>query len=250
MLLSLSSWAGLPPVVSIIIDDIGYQATNDKQALALPGAITYAILPHTPGATTAIAEVIHSSRELMLHMPMEKSHSHHKAEAPGTLKHAMEWINFVRSMQANIAAVPGIVAVNNHEGSGLTADRERMKWFMQELSRHQGLAFIDSRTTHHTVALDTAIEHGIPATRRDVFLDYAPGKISQQFELLIETSKRQGTAVAIAHPNQETIMFLRENLPRLQQEGIRLVPISQILERRNQKIKTRRAHVQGVGTAR
>lgn len=242
--------AELRPAVAIIIDDIGYRALDDRRALELKGDITYAILPHTPGAQDAIDVVKESNRELMLHMPMQKSHSFNKAEAPGTLKNDMDWLTFVGLIQKNLAAVPGIVAVNNHEGSGLTANSERMRWLMQELARHPGLAFIDSRTTHHTVAQTTAHEHGLATTRRDVFLDHEPEKIAEQFELLIKKAKREGTALGIAHPHKTTIRFLRKNLPRLEQEGVNLIPISQLLARRSQHVTTREAHVQSIGSSR
>ena len=147
----------------------------------------------------------------------------------------MDWITFVRTVQKNLAAVPGIVAVNNHQGSRLTADSQRMHWLMEELSRHHGIAFIDSRTTHHTVALETAKSYGLASTRRDVFLDYAPGKIAQQFKELINKARRQGSALAIAHPHMETITFLRSHLGQLKQLGIDLVPLSQLIAMRQHK---------------
>ncbi len=237
------------PAVAIIIDDIGYRTQNDRQALALPGPISYAVLPHTPGADEAIRSVRKSNRELILHMPMEKAHSRSKAEAPGTLKQDMNRINYVRAIHRNIAAVPGIVAVNNHEGSGLTADMERMRWLMEELAEYPHLAFIDSRTTRHTVALNTAREYGLATTHRDVFLDHEPEKIHEQFELLIETARRNGTALGIAHPHKETIRYLRRQLPALERRGVQLVPVSRLLKHQ-QHIKTGRTHVKGIGAAR
>jgi len=224
------------PIISIIIDDMGYQMEQDHNALSLQGSITYSVLPHAPGAY----QVLHAARagghEVMLHLPMESVDNRHNP-SPGMLTRSMDWITFVRTVQRNLAAVPGIVAINNHEGSLLTADSERMQWLMEELSRHCGIAFIDSRTTHHTVALKTARQYGLAATRRDVFLDYAPGKIEQQFEELIRKAKSQGSALGIAHPNKETIEFLKNNLENLKQQGIDLVPVSQLIAKRQQPVQ-------------
>lgn len=223
------------PIVSIIIDDMGYRLEQDQHALTLSGPVAFSILPNTPGAKRILNAARDAGFEIMLHLPMESKGSN-GAMSPGTLTSDMNWITFVRTVQANLAAVPGIVAVNNHQGSSLTADYQRMRWLMQELSYHRGMAFIDSRTTHHTVALEVARKFGLPATRRDVFLDYAPGKIAEQFDLLIDKAKSTGSALAIAHPHEETISYLKANMHRLAQHGIELVPVSQLIAKRQQQL--------------
>jgi len=221
------------PIVSIIIDDMGYRLEQDRKALSLKGPLAYAVLPNTPGASRVLELANASGNEVMLHLPMEPADTS-RLPAPGTLTRSMDWITFVRTVQKNLAAVPGIVAINNHEGSSLTADPRRMHWLMEELSRHRGVAYIDSRTTHHTVALKIAREFGLPATRRDIFLDYEPGKIEQQFDELINKARQDGSALAIAHPYEETIDFLRAHLGQLEQQGIDLVPVSQLIKMRQQ----------------
>ncbi len=249
-LLCLAAQAGQnDPAIAIIIDDIGYRAEADRQALALPGPVNYAVLPHTPGAAQAIRSVRQSNRELILHMPMEKMHSLDKTETPGTLKQDMNRTHYVRTIHQNIAAVPGIVAINNHEGSGLTANVKRMRWLMEELAEYPRLAFIDSRTTRHTVALTIAREYGLTATHRDVFLDHDPEKIHEQFELLIEIARRNGTALGIAHPHKETIRYLHRQLPTLEKRKMQLIPVSRLLKRQ-QHIETERIHAKGIGPTR
>lgn len=216
------------PVVAIIIDDMGYQMVRDRNALSLDGPLTFSILPNAPGAQHVLQVAKANGFEVMLHLPMESA-DNSRRYSPGTLTHSMNWITFVRTVQRNLAAVPGIVAINNHEGSRLTADSQRMHWLMEELSRHQNIAFVDSRTTHHTVALKLARQYGLPSTRRDIFLDYAPGKIKQQFQEMIDKARRDGSVVAIAHPHAETIAFLEEHLGELKQQGIELVPISRLI---------------------
>ena len=237
------------PAVAIIIDDIGYRIHDDRQALALPGPFSYAVLPHTPGADEAIHSVRESNRDLILHMPMEKLHPQNKAEVPGTLRQDMSQARYIRTIHRNIAAVPDIIAVNNHEGSRLTANTERMRWLMKELASYPHLAFIDSRTTRHTVALSTARQYGLITTHRDVFLDHEPEKIQDQFDLLIETAKRNGTALGVAHPHKETIRYLRSQLPALEQHGVHLIPVSELLKRQ-QSVKTGRTHAKGIDSTR
>lgn len=220
------------PIVAIIIDDMGHQLDQDRRAMALQGALTYSVLPKTPGVGEIVRTARKNGNELMLHLPMESLKSD-RYPAPGTLTDRMNWTTFVRTFQSNLASVPGVIAVNNHQGSKLTADYQRMQWLMQELAFHR-LAFVDSRTTRHTVALNTARQYGLPSTRRDIFLDHDPGKINEQFNELIQRARRNGSALAIGHPREETINYLHKNLGRLQQEGIKLVPVSQLIAARQQ----------------
>lgn len=217
------------PSIAIIIDDIGYQFEHDRAAMTLPGPLTFAILPHTPGVKEALKIVKARGYEVMLHLPMQSSGYQHRL-APGTLTRDMDWATFIRTVQSDLASVPGAIAVNNHEGSWLTADTERMHWLMQELTRHQNMVFIDSRTTRHTVALKTARYYGLPAARRDVFLDHEPGHIEEQFKELVRRARDKGTALGIAHPHPETVAFLRQNLPELEKQGIKLVKLSRMMQ--------------------
>ena len=54
------------PVISIIIDDIGYHTLPDRDMIELPGAIAYAFLPHAPH-TRRLAKYAHSlNKEIIL----------------------------------------------------------------------------------------------------------------------------------------------------------------------------------------
>ena len=105
-----------------------------------------------------------------------------------------------------------------------------MGWLMDELARRDGLFFIDSYTTHHSVALRIARESGIPATKRDVFLDHErrAETVLRELERLKKLARERGAAVAIGHPYPETLEVLEKALPALAEEGIELVPLSQL----------------------
>ena len=47
-------------------------------------------------------------------------------------------------------------------------------------------------------------------------------------------ARRDGTAIAIGHPNDATLTVLEAELPRLSALGIRLLPISKLIEYRKQ----------------
>jgi polysaccharide deacetylase 2 family uncharacterized protein YibQ len=223
----------LAPVrIGLIIDDLGNQKRAGEQALGLPGSVTYAFLPQTPFTWELAIKAHELNKEVMLHLPMESDLGNRLGE--GALTLAMPKANFVATLRRNLSSVPYAVGVNNHMGSLLTRDPTAMRWLMTEL-RQLGLYFIDSRTSKATVAERVAQRHLVNSARRDVFLDNVPDKtlIRLQFQKLLAIARERGEAIGIGHPYGATLAVLREELPKLKQQGIELVPISQILQDRS-----------------
>lgn len=219
-----------PPRIAIIIDDLGYAEAAGRRAIGLPGPVSVAVLPDTPRGR-ALAELARSEgRDVLLHLPLQSQLPRAEVE-PGGIVLDMSRNEFARAFAASLASVPHVVGVNNHRGSLLTRHPGHMRWLMEEIRARDGLIFIDSYTTHHSVALDAAIEAGVPAVRRDIFLDNDrnPAHIAGEFERLKRLARRQGTAVGIGHPYPETLGFLEQQLPQLAAEGIELVSISALV---------------------
>ncbi len=221
------------PAVSIIIDDLGEQRALGERAVALPGEITYAFLPHTSHAVH-LAELAHQqNREVMIHIPMQPVGDNNLGKGGLTLDMSQQ--SFIATLKGNLNAVPHISGINNHMGSLLTQHPGKMAWLMQTLSEEHGdLFFVDSRTTEHTVAYTIAAEFEIPRINRNVFLDNirTEKEIGIQFKRLLTLAKRHGTAVAIGHPYPETLKFLEQMLPTLQQQGIELIKTSSLIQRK------------------
>jgi polysaccharide deacetylase 2 family uncharacterized protein YibQ len=106
-----------------------------------------------------------------------------------------------------------------------------MRWLMEEIGARGDLFFVDSYTTHLSVALSAAEEAGVPARKRDVFLDSdaSPAGIAREFERLKALARENGTALAIGHPYATTLAFLESALPQLDKEGIVLVGIRELV---------------------
>jgi len=172
----------------------------------------------------------------MLHLPMQSVE--HRQKSPGTLNLHMTKNAFIKQLRLNLNAVPHIRGVNNHMGSLLTRHPGHMGWLMDELAQHSGLYFIDSKTTSKSIAKKIATEYKVPNLSRDFFLDPDNNKntLRQQFNLFIQKINQRGYALAIAHPYPETIKFLKKNIKELKQQGIKLIPVSELIHIANQPI--------------
>jgi polysaccharide deacetylase 2 family uncharacterized protein YibQ len=221
------------PFIAIVIDDLGNQLDPGQRTLALPGALTVAVLPHTPHARLLAEQGHEAGKEIMLHLPMQATH-------PFPLGHGAITVDMDRdtlreTFHAALASVPHTRGVNNHLGSLLTRHLGHMQWFMEEMAALEGLYFVDSRTTALTVAQRVAHHQGLSTTRRDVFLDAAPHDetfVEAQMDVLLALARRQGHALAIGHPYSATLNVLERHLPHLHEQGIELVTVSEYLKRK------------------
>ena len=213
--------------IALIIDDLGNHLAAGKAALALPGPVTYSVLPHTPYGRELAEQAHEQNKQIMLHLPMEAHQGFPLGEGGLTLE--MSKAEYIQTLQEALVSVPHVEGINNHMGSLLTRDPTAMRWLMSTI-RENGLFFIDSRTTDKTVAEQVAKKNLVNATRRDVFLDNVQDKemIRRQFRKLIGIAKRKGNAVGIGHPYPKTVTVLAEELPKLSKEGVELVPASQL----------------------
>ncbi|WP_260680404.1 divergent polysaccharide deacetylase family protein [Thalassotalea sp. PS06] len=214
--------------VAIVIDDIGYRHT-DRAALLLPRQVAFAVLPHTPHGKDLAKQAWQQQREIMLHVPMESIKGLNPG--PGALTSTMSEQHIQETLQAQIDDIPHVIGINNHMGSRLTQMSMPMESTMKFLKAND-LFFLDSRTSKFSQAEYIARQHGVPSLHRKLFLDNKLDEsyIENQFQKLVNLSKRDGTAIAIAHPHPKTLKVLHRMLPTLSKHQIELVHISTLLQ--------------------
>jgi polysaccharide deacetylase 2 family uncharacterized protein YibQ len=219
-----------PPRIAIIIDDLGYERAAGERAIALPGPLAFAVLPGAPRSGQLAAAAHSRGKEVLLHLPLQARKDNEPAE-PMSLTLEMSRLQFARVLAESIDAVPHISGINTHRGSLLTMHPGHMGWLMDEISVRGDLFFVDSYTTAQSVALRMARESGVPAVKRDVFLDpdRAPETVQREFERLKKIAREQGYAVGIGHPYPATLDFLTAALPRLAADGYELVGIGELI---------------------
>ncbi len=218
------------PVIALIIDDLGYRYSEGARVTRLPGPVVCAVLPDTPQGR-ALAELANANgKEVLLHMPMQSMNPDLPQE-PGVMSIDDSRPRLTHRLALGLDSVPYAIGINGHRGSLLTRHPGHMRWLMDELGARR-LLFVDSYTTHHSVALQLAGEVGVPATRRNVFLDNdtSPAGIRAEFERLVRLAHRDGSAVAIGHPYPSTLAFLEDALTRLDEYRVDLVGIRELIE--------------------
>lgn len=214
--------------IALIIDDMGNRQ-RDAHAFALPVEIAFSILPHKPLSTPYSLRAAEQKREVMLHIPMESLAG--RKLGPGSITADMHPSTIHQVLKNALSTVPHAVGVNNHMGSKLTQLTLPMTSTMDFLQQNN-LFFVDSRTTRFSKARYIARQKGVLSTKRNVFLDHNTqmSQIDAQFNRLVRLARKYGFAVGIAHPYPQTVDYLQRHLPNLDSKGIRLVPLSDVLQ--------------------
>ncbi len=218
------------PQVAIIIDDLGYNPELDQELYQLDYPLTLAVLPflsHTKEATETFASK--ENFELLLHLPLEPIDENQKEKEMATVDMSREQI--ASFLDDALREMEGVEGINNHKGSRFTSNEIKMRYLLEEI-RQRDLFFVDSYTLADSVGYPLSLEMGIPTVRRDVFLDYNDDKqaIIEKLQELEEVARENGVAIGIGHHKENTIQALKEELPRMEEQGIELVVISDVLE--------------------
>jgi polysaccharide deacetylase 2 family uncharacterized protein YibQ len=223
-----SDTAGTP--MAIIIDDFGYQSEPIELFAAINHPFTFSVLPNQPFSKEAAARALSSGHQAMLHLPMEPLSIPEQVEKDMiTVKMTDAEIQEITNRA--IHTLPGVIGVNNHQGSRATADRRVMRAALMTIKANQ-LFFVDSHTSGQTIAVDVARGMGIQAAENDLFIDNSSdiSAIKTQLRAAQRTALKYGSVTVIGHARSNTATALREMIPELEANGIRLVFVSQLVK--------------------
>lgn len=216
------------PVIAIVIDDMGVSQKRTRDITSLKAPLTASFLTYGRNLEPQVNDALAAGQEVMAHTPMQ---AHSNADtAPDVLTIAMSTDEVKAGLNIMLDKFHNIKGINNHMGSRLTEDLERMDAVM-EILKERGLFFLDSKTSAFSVAKQAARRNGVAYATRHVFLDNENNVdyIKKQLAIAERIARRNGYAVAIGHPKTGTYKALKEWLPGLNDKQIRLVPLSEIV---------------------
>ncbi len=219
------------PRIAIVIDDLGLSRAASIEFSRMDGPLTLSYLPYAKDLAWQTATVRKSGHELLVHMPMEPQNTIKADPGPEALYADLTDIEFDRRLDWNLRRFNSFVGVNNHMGSGLTANGPKMARVIAYLKR-EGFLFLDSLTTPKSKGHLIADKMGIPYQTRDIFLDNKRNisAINKQMRIVERIADKRGYAIAIGHPYPETIAVLKEWLATRENRGYELVPVSSLMK--------------------
>ena len=208
------------PILTIIIDDIGYNIERVKEFLDIEYPITYAVIPFAPHGKEVAQLITKKQKPILIHMPMEPISWPRHDPGPQALFTNDATEDIQNKILQGINIVPQAGGMNNHMGSKFINTEKSVHIFFQTLKK-KGLFFVDSKTIQSKVAQKLAQQYNIKYYARDVFLDNNRNEYKIMSQLLAAAwiAKKKGTAIALGHPYAATRNVLRVCLPLLVENG-------------------------------
>ncbi len=182
-----------------VIDDVGNSTTNMDLFLKIKFPVTYSILPQLPFTKECARILRANNKEIMMHFPMEAIGG--KDPGPGAIYLEMSEAEVRETIEENLRDLPLIRMVNNHQGSLITADREKMTLILG-IFKEKNIKFLDSLTTGKSVVGEVSKDLGLTYIKRNsIFLDNEKNKESmlKAIESGFEVAAKNGYAVMIGH---------------------------------------------------
>lgn len=217
-------------MVAIDIDDMGVDVSDTAIAMKiLPPAVTFAFLPYGPNIRAQVDEARRLGHEILVHVPMQPDNPR-LDPGPMVLKVDQTAAEILRRLDWDLGRFSGYVGINNHMGSRFTSNAADMRVVMRALKARR-LMYMDSETIASSVGYRVAMVYGVPAVRRDIFLDDVPTKekVLAQLAKTVAYAKRYGRVIAIGHPHPGTLAALKAWLPTVEKDGVALVPLTALL---------------------
>ena len=229
--------AGKKAYIVIIIDDFGYNGIGTDEMLELEIPFTAAVLPFCEG-TVDICEKISEYNnyiDIIIHLPMEaKTGSRSWVGEKGIFSEMTD--EQVRSIVRDAIEMVGCaIGVNNHMGSLIMEDNNKMNIIMDVISDN-GLIFVNSKTTGDSTAKDVAKKYDISYYERVVFIDHSNdvSLVINQLKKAAEIALDEGYAVAIGHVGpaggKTTIQGILDVREELEDMGIEFITLGELDE--------------------
>ena len=204
-----------------VFDDGGQNIDQLKKFLELPFPITVAVLPQIAHSVEAADLVRKSGNEVILHQPMQ-SVNESINPGPGAITPDMTDAQIISQLFINMEQIGPIAGMNNHEGSGITADAEKMEIILTTASEY-GIYFLDSRTNVETQVPYVAKELGYSYYERNIFLDNEKTRENALTELKkgLALANKSGSVIMIGHIWSADFLpsLLQEIYPELKAKG-------------------------------
>ena len=216
------------PKLAIVIDDVGENQSLLKGLLGLDLPLTFAVWPNASFTRKAVERISQKRLDILVHFPMEPMGYPKVRPGNDALLVSMGETEIRDRIKDSLKQIPEAIGVNNHMGSRFTAYEPGMTVALAEFKRN-GLFFLDSMTSSHSVGRKVATATAIPFYKRDTFLDNVKdvNAIVHQLKKAERVARRTGVAIAIGHPHKETLAALR-SWQKHRDATVIVVPLSEL----------------------
>lgn len=220
-----------PPKLAILIDDVGMNTKTTTYFKKIDRPLSFATIPYLPKTNQATKILKDAGFEVILHMPMEGSNDILNRRTVGLIKPSMTEKEIYDKFDGAIENLGAVKGFNNHMGSRFTNDPEKMRSLLSYVKKKE-MFFIDSNTNSKREGYKIAKELDIPTYYTSYFIDNSHKKedIMEAIKVSVRLAMERDKVLVIGHYRKETAEAIYEMLDYIEDEGVELVSISEVLE--------------------
>ncbi len=224
------------PMIAVVLTRLGLGPAATAAALRLPSGVTLAFASYARDLQAQIDRARASGHEVLLDLPMEPMRYPAIDPGPRALLVSLSSIEILDRLDWHLGRATGYTGVTHDMGSRFTASRDALRPVLAAI-KARGLYFLDSRTSSRSQGVKLASSMGLRVAANDRFLDAQASReaIEGRLAEIERIARRRGFAVAVGHPFPVTLDRIAAWLPTLEEKGLRLVPLGEVIARRNAK---------------
>jgi uncharacterized protein len=236
VVLGLAWYSALPrtdgatahPRVAIVFEHAGPSLDDLKPIYAMHQPFGLGIFLYQRYSAQIMRDAAAHGLTPILHLPLESIRPADVGPVKGIVWTRMSDAGIARTINDDLATVPGVVGVSSHAGSRATANRRVMTVVLSVIRAH-GLWFQENRTTPDSVALEVARAEGLRRVLVTTYLDDPPTGIDAKVVALLKTAVSRGWAIAGAHITTGAPEIVARHLEEFRDAGVVFVPITSFL---------------------
>lgn len=219
------------PKLAILIDDVGMSLGAAEYFGEIDKPLTFATIPFLPKSREGTKKLKEYGFEVILHMPMAGSSDSLNKRTEGILLTGMNKNEIYDAFDRALEDVGSVDGFNNHMGSRFTSNEIKMRELLGYAKR-KNLYFIDSNTAIKNMGYPISKEIGVPTFYCSHFLDNSREMEDMKKELsrAARMAAAKERALVIGHYHKGMAQAIKEMLPYIEEQGVKLVFARELLE--------------------
>jgi len=208
------------PRIALIFDDLGESLKDLKEIYSLDTPFTISVIPNLKFSKNIAHIASRCGFSVLIHLPLEPASSQrYQTDKYRFITSDLSKREVISLLRQYLNSIRIAIGVNNHMGSLATENRQLMKIVLSELKR-RGLIFIDSRTSLKSIAYEEARKIELISGYNQGFLDAIDNikVMEERMSELKDLAQEKGKIIIIVHPRQNTLRFLKAQLPLLREK--------------------------------
>lgn len=218
-------------VIGEIGSDTSYQTV--VAFLSVPEPVSISLLPSKKQSALIAQLADQYHKEVIVRIPLEP-----EGRIPTDFAGQVIMVHFTKEavhaiVAEAVAAVPNFSGFNNLWGSRALEDSRLMGIVCNEILKTHGY-FIETRATKNSVALSICESIGLPAGEINTVVNEQSKQtdLEKQFRNYAATAQANGSIIVSISINARVVAALKASVGLFKRNGIRLVPVSEIVIRK------------------